>query len=216
MISTVTIRRAISIASHLVGHLIGAAGDRVFTAVARLRLWFAGVKVGPRFRATGWINLRIHPAADVTIGQSVRLNSGSRRNLVGSGQCLGIYAGRDATVRIGDRVGMSSTVIIATKGVSIGSDSLVGGGCLIVDSDLHALPVLGHHPAAVKSRPVVIGAGAFIGAHCIILKGASVGNGAIIGAGSVVAGVVSTGVTVASQSLRRIPPASPKPSSDAL
>jgi acetyltransferase-like isoleucine patch superfamily enzyme len=215
MTSIVIPRRAISISFHWAGYLSGALGDWIFTAVARVRLWLAGVKVGSRFRATGWINLRIHPTADVTIGQCVRFNSGSRRNLVGGGQRLGIYAGRGAKVRIGDRVGMSSTVIIATTGVSIHSDSLVGGGCLIVDSDLHALPLLGRHATAVRSRPVVVGEGVFVGAHSVILKGSSIGKGAVIGAGSVVAGIVSPGVAVASQSLRRIPPASLPPSGGA-
>lgn len=37
-----------------------------------------------------------------------------------------------------------------------------------------------------KSAPVVIMDHAFIGAHCIILKGVTIGKNAIVGAGSVV------------------------------
>ena len=37
-----------------------------------------------------------------------------------------------------------------------------------------------------KCAPVVIGDDVFVGAKCIILKGVTIGKGAIIGAGSVV------------------------------
>ena len=64
----------------------------------------------------------------------------------------------------------------------------------LVDSDLHALPLASHvgnaDPRRPRSRPVQIGSCVFIGAHSIVLKGSSIGDGAIVGAGSVIAGVV--------------------------
>ncbi|MEN9642776.1 MAG: hypothetical protein RIR77_1965 [Planctomycetota bacterium] len=174
----------------------------LFTIIARLRFALLGVRVGPRFRATGWICLRIHPAATVSLGRDCRMNSGTRINLVGSGQRLGIYAGRNACIAIADRVGISNSVIVATDSISIGSDTLIGGGCMLVDSDLHALPLASHvgnaDPRRPRSRPVQIGSCVFIGAHSIVLKGSSIGDGAIVGAGSVIAGVVESHAVVVS------------------
>jgi serine acetyltransferase len=166
----------------------------LFTMIARMRFALLGVRVGSGFRATGWICMRIHPSATVSLGYDCRMNSGTRINLVGSGQRLGIYAGRNARISIADRVGISNSVIVATESISIGSDTLVGGGCMLVDSDLHALPLTEHFgntdQNSPQSRPVQIGSCVFVGAHSIVLKGSCIGDGAIVGAGSVIAGVV--------------------------
>lgn len=183
-------------------HAHDTAAALVFTLVARARFAMLGVRVGPRFRATGWICLRIHPAAFVSIGSDCRMNSGPRINLVGSGQRLGMYVGRDATLAIADRVGISNSVIVATESIVIGSDTLVGGGCMLVDSDLHALPLKPHvgssDPRRPKSRPIQIGSCVFVGAHAVVLKGSCIGNGATVGAGSVITGVVDPHTVVAS------------------
>lgn len=185
-------------------------GALLFTAIARLRLALAGVRTGPGFRATGWIHLRIHPTATVSFGRDCRINSGAAVNLVGSGQRTGIYAGRGARIQVGDRVGISGTVLVATESIEIGSDTLLGGGCLVVDSDLHALPLRAHTEAAdprlPSSRPVQIGSRVFLGAHSIVLKGARIGDGAVVGAGSVVPGAVDPGAIVAGPSARPIRP----------
>jgi len=174
----------------------------LFTGVARVRFALLGISVGSGFRATGWICLSIHPAATVSIGRDCRMNSGTQINLIGSGQRLGIYAGRNARIAIADRVGISNSAIVATESISIGSDTLVGGGCMLIDSDLHALPLTAHvgaaEPARPQARPVQIGSFVFLGAHSIILKGSCIGDSAIVGAGSVIAGVVEPHAVVVS------------------
>jgi acetyltransferase-like isoleucine patch superfamily enzyme len=45
--------------------------------------------------------------------------------------------------------------------------------------------------------PIKIGSRVFIGARCIVLKGVTIGNGAVVGAGSVVVSDVPPGVIVA-------------------
>lgn len=193
-------------------HICRFAQDSVavvlFTMIARMRFALLGVRVGPGFRATGWICLRIHPSASVSFGRNCRMNSGMRVNLIGSSQRLGIYAGRNSHISIGDRVGISNSVIVTTVSISIGSDTLVGGGCMLVDSDLHALPLTAHVGNAdlrsPQSRPVQIGSCVFVGAHSIVLKGSCIGDGAIVGAGSVIAGVVAPRSVVVSPRAREI------------
>jgi len=75
--------------------------------------------------------------------------------------------------------------------VTIGKHVLLGGNVRIFDNDFHALdPLIRRNPIEdrghIKSRPVVIGDDALIGANAMILKGVRIGERAIIGAGSVV------------------------------
>ena len=78
----------------------------------------------------------------------------------------------------------------------------------LVDSDLHALPLVPHvgdaDPRRPRSRPVQIGSYVFIGAHSIVLKGSCIGDGAIVGAGSVIAGMVESHAVVVSPDAQAI------------
>ena len=69
----------------------------------------------------------------------------------------------------------------------LGNQILVGGGTKIYDTDFHWLEFERRmSELGGATNPVVIKDGAFIGAHCIILKGVTIGEKSIVGAGSVV------------------------------
>lgn len=90
---------------------------------------------------------------------------------------------------IGDNVGISGSTICATTSVTIGNNVLIGSGCIITDSDAHPLDWQDRRENRnenTKNAPVVIGNDVFIGARSIILKGVTIGDRAVIGAGSVV------------------------------
>lgn len=90
------------------------------------------------------------------------------------------------------------TVIDCVAEITIHQDVLISYGCVIADSDNHSLRYSirkrdcadwrrGHHDWSThEHRPVIIGKGAWIGAHAMILKGVELGEGAIVGAGAVV------------------------------
>jgi acetyltransferase-like isoleucine patch superfamily enzyme len=124
----------------------------------------------------------------VKIGKFLVLCSNPRHNSIGVIQPVVIRVGANASLEIGDHVGISGSSISVSGKVIIGNYVMVGSGCLILDNDAHPLDPesrkMGESP---KAAPVVIQNHAFIGARSIVLKGVTIGEGAVIGAGSVVA-----------------------------
>lgn len=74
-----------------------------------------------------------------------------------------------------------NTLIVVEEDVSIGRDCKIAWDVIIMDSDLHPL-----NSETVKHDPVTIEDNVWIGCRSIILKGITIGKGAIIAAGSVV------------------------------
>jgi acetyltransferase-like isoleucine patch superfamily enzyme len=93
-----------------------------------------------------------------------------------------------AKILIGDRVGMSSTTIVAGNSIEIGSDTILGAGCMILDNDFHIPDKdLGWKTeCVVSSKPIRIGRGCFLGARSIVLKGVTLGDRVVVGAGAVI------------------------------
>jgi acetyltransferase-like isoleucine patch superfamily enzyme len=90
---------------------------------------------------------------------------------------------------IGDGVQINNDAVIKCEGaggIVIGEDALIGSGVRIYDSDFHDI-----HPARRRSgtpatAPVVLERNVFVGDGVMILKGVTVGEDAVIGAGAVV------------------------------
>nr|WP_277603488.1 acyltransferase [Acinetobacter dispersus] len=99
---------------------------------------------------------------------------------------------------MGDDVDLATGVLITTDGgVSIGDRTLVGYGTKILSSN-HNIPKLPNRifDSGHTKAPVIIGKDAWLGANCIILPGVTIGDGAIVAAGSVVTKDVPTNVLV--------------------
>lgn len=104
-----------------------------------------------------------------------------------------------AKIVVGDRTFIGgSTALIAAEKVIVGSDVLISWGCTIADHNSHAVSFeerkndvvnwgKGYKDwTHVKIDPVTIEDKAWIGFNSIILKGVTIGEGAIVAAGSVV------------------------------
>jgi len=73
--------------------------------------------------------------------------------------------------------------------VSIEDDVLLGGDSKVYDTDFHSLSAEQRGQPGnpgVRTAPVIVHRRAFIGGHSILLKGTTIGEEAIVGAGSVV------------------------------
>lgn len=127
----------------------------------------------------------------IIFGERLRINSDLRSNPIGRSNGTSIVVEGEAVLKIGDDVGISNSAIFCRRSIEIGNRTLIGGNCVIYDTDFHSLhsetrkikDLDGHNS---NSKSVKIGDDVFIGAHTTILKGVIVGNKSIIGAGSVV------------------------------
>ena len=101
-------------------------------------------------------------------------------------------------IKIGDRsaIGVNAQIFGA---VSFGTDVLMGPDSLFLTSghnyERTDIPI--REQGLIEERPITIGNNVWIGARVIILPGVRVGNGVIIGAGSIVTKNVPDNVVIA-------------------
>jgi acetyltransferase-like isoleucine patch superfamily enzyme len=122
------------------------------------------------------------------LGSGVRINSSLSSNPIG-GDTRCIFSMDSGTViSIGNNVGISNSALICKEKITIADNVIIGGGCKIYDSDFHSLDfdIRMSREDIPKKAEVVIKNGAFIGGHSIILKGVTIGEKSIVGAGSVI------------------------------
>lgn len=158
----------------------------------RLKACLLGVELGPGVTAHGPVSLLRWPGGRIRIGERVRLISSWRR---ATASCLAWPVrlrvfGPGAFIDIGEGAELSGTSITArSTTVRVGRGALIAPNCVIVDSDFHAPWPPGARatePGMERDAPVTIGDHAWLGMQCIVLKGVTVGDGAMVGAGSVV------------------------------
>ena len=145
-----------------------------------------GVKIGPNCHFFGVPRFSREVDSHISIGSDCQFRSAVWANKVGLNRpCMisTLYPG--AKVEIGDRVGMSGTVVAAACSISIGADVLCGGNVTICDTDWHEIDPE-HRRTRGRECPVVIEDNVWLGLNVIVLKGVTIGKDSIIGAGSVV------------------------------
>jgi acetyltransferase-like isoleucine patch superfamily enzyme len=152
-----------------------------------LRLRYRRHRFGPGFQGP-W-RLRIRGPGRVSFGRDVRVRNASGRTAL-------LTFGSDARIEVGDRVEIDGAGLMAASIIVVGHDAIIGP-CLVVDTDFHAVgPARRHEGAPVTRRPIRIGPGAWVQGKATILKGVSVGEGAVVRWGALVATDVAPGAVV--------------------
>lgn len=115
--------------------------------------------------------------------------------------------GDERNVKIGKNVHLVDVTINCRSGkVSIGDDAFFGHGVMLL-TGMHDFKKRGHlrHSAVPgEGRDITIGAGAWIASHAIVIGPCSIGENAVVGAGSVVSGLVEPGALYAGNPARLI------------
>ncbi len=143
---------------------------------SRLRAIFYGV-LGVKFEGACWLRAIEIPRGhgEIRIASGVQLDRGVV--LLVSGERTDadkIVIGRATYLNRG-------TMIDASARIEVGANAMIGPFCYITDHD----HVIGSADALV-SRPTRIGERCWLGAHVTVLKGVTIGEDTVIGAGSVV------------------------------
>jgi acetyltransferase-like isoleucine patch superfamily enzyme len=144
-----------------------------------------GVTVGKKSKVC-WTRIRVPRGARITIGKSSILH------------CNIAFDSDAGQVTIGDRVYIGRSHLACHNKIDIGNDVIISWGVTIVDHNSHSLyweqrknDVSNWARGAkqwegVRRAPVMIEDKVWIGFNAIVLKGVTIGEGAIVGAGAVV------------------------------
>ncbi|MBE5825073.1 MAG: acyltransferase [Butyrivibrio sp.] len=171
--------------------------------ICSVLLRICGIKLGKAVKIHGWPYIFRFRGAKIEIGDRVVINSSFLSNLIGLYQPTIIVARYGGKISIGDDVGISGSTIYSWDDIDIGARTQIGANTKIVDTDFHSLDYRKRKSSdSVKTKPVHIGSDVFIGMNSIILKGTSIGNGCVVGAGSVVSGEFPDGVLIAGNPAR--------------
>lgn len=124
----------------------------------------------------------------IDTGVKLRATDGGSISL-GSGCYLGrgsVIIASGCNISIGNNVHIGyGSIIVARSGISIGSDCLIAEYVVIRDQDhdFRGSPI---RAGGFLSSPISIGSDVWIGSKASVLKGVSIGDGAIVGANSLV------------------------------
>ncbi len=114
------------------------------------------------------------------ISDNISIHSGCR-----------ITIGENATVELGSGYINRNSEIRCKKSIKIGHDVAIANDVIIRDTDSHE--IIGSE----MSKPISIGNHVWIGSRAMILKGVTIGDGAVIAAGAIVTHDVAPNTIVA-------------------
>ena len=192
--------------------MIGAVLNRIRTGGSWLWKHEASLR-GARFsgRATfvGRPILSVAPGSTMRLGDNLHCNSSPRSNPLGCFQpCVLRTMSSGAVIDLGPNVGLSAAVLVAGQSIVVGEGTIFGAGAVVIDNDFHFPEGQWGwgFDCVTTAKPVVIGRGCFIGARAWILKGVTLGDRVVVGAGSVVTRDVPAGWIAVGNPAKLFPP----------
>ena len=166
-----------------------------------------GVRLGGGVCLYGMPIVTLAEVSVIEVGEMVVLCSESISTELGVSRPVILRTLRPgARISIGTNSGLSGTAICAAIEVAIGAECLIGADVQIFDTDFHTIEPDGRwcctDPDKILAAPVRIGAKVFIGTGSKILKGVTIGENSVIGAGSIVTRDIPANVIAAGNPAR--------------
>lgn len=145
------------------------------------------------------VPVRCDGRGTVSLGEEVKLGFRAAPRF-GNGEILLQARTKDSLIRIGTGCSTSNNLsIISRKSIEIGEKCMIGDCVSIFDSDFHRIDPATRWEGVDEPQPVSIGRNVWLGSRVLVLKGVTIGENTVVGAGSVVtrslpANVIAGGV----------------------
>jgi acetyltransferase-like isoleucine patch superfamily enzyme len=154
--------------------------------IHKLQLWLDGVSFGRGLFAEGFVD--VGNGINVILGDQVH---------IGKNVCLKAFGSGHLKIGSNTYIG-NSNIILAHESVEIGNDCLIAPGSYIIDVNHGIEPNILIREQPLVSKAVRIGNDVWVGTGCSVLPGVTIGDGAVVGAHSVVtkdipAGAIAVG-----------------------
>lgn len=176
----------------LVNKFYNAVFCFITSCICIAKLKAGKVKYGCHIKFRGIAIIERFQCSTIRIGDNCTFNSSSRFNFRGINHPCIIQTGKPgARIIIGNHCSFSGVSIVADKEVILENNVTVGANAIIGDRDGHS------EIYASEPRPIHIGNHVWIGMNATIMKGVTIGDNAIVGAGAIVTKDVPANAIVA-------------------
>lgn len=159
-------------------------GQAVKRLLLRAKLWLHRLRGGGQICCGACVTL--HPSVKLAVAGGGELTLGDR--CTAAAQSL-LLVERDGHLTMGEHVSLSRGVqIVCHDRVEIGDETMLANNVLLFDHD-HNVRVPGGLAARVYQKaPIHIGKNVWVGANTVILRGTTIGDNSVVGAGCVLKG----------------------------
>lgn len=171
---------------------ISKAGKYVTQTVDFIYLRYYGVETSFGFvKLLGFPIIKRVAGSRIVIGKNVTIVSSIKYNVAGiNHKTVLATLSSSAYIEIGEGSGASGSVLCAYSSIIVGKNVGLGANSKVYDTDFHPVnPVERLNQKSIsdaKSAAVTIGDSVWIGEGSLVLKGVSIGYGAVVGARAVV------------------------------
>lgn len=166
---------------------------RIYSPNVYFTAYLKGVTLSKKCTFIGRTYFYRRPNSFISIGSNCSFNSIYNSNLIGIKQpCILSTLVPDAIISVGKYCGFSGTVIGSFTNITLEDNVRCGANTLITDGDWHQ-----DDPRSGVPSPILIKKNVWLGEGVKVLKGVTIGENSVIGAGSIVTKSIPDNVVAA-------------------